>query len=403
MFTATNTRRISSWGAVFLMIAFWAVLAGPLIRAAWRDDFLCWYIGAKIAWSGDFHHMYDPSVQWSVQQQVLPEEPILSVFPRPPYFAALVAPLAALSYRDAFIVWLAVQVLLLAICFYWAWKKFGDDALVWGALSGPAFFGIACGQDTSLLLALALAGYVLADRGQDRVAGAVWGLMLIKFNLVLALPLAMLVTRRWRLLQGFSATAFCMAAFSLLVLGRDGLQLYFQMLTSHAFPKLNPTPQLMINLQSLGAHLGMNGLAFLAPATIAVLAAGWIALKDAPLWRWLSAALVVSLLIAPHVYAYNGALLLLPTWLIIFQSPFRWSKIAAGVYTMPLLFLLRLFGEHGAVITPLCLLGLLAALAVEALRGEYAESAALVPATGGLGAHEFIRPRQSFNRLDPSG
>ena len=342
-----NTRRISSWGAVVLMVAFWCVLAPPLIRAAWHDDFLCWYIGAKLAWSGDFHHMYDPAVQWSVQQKVLPEEQILSVFPRPPFFAALVAPLSALPYPSAFIVWLAIQVSLLAICFFWAWRKFGDDALVWGALSGPAFFGMACGQ--------------------DRLAGAVWGLMLIKFNLLLVLPLALLVTRRWRMLQGFSVTACGLGAFSLLVLGSDGLRLYFQMLSSNAFPKLNPTPALMINLQSLAAHLGMNSIAFLGPATMAVLAVGWVALRHAPLWRWLSVVLVVSLLVAPHVYAYNGALLLLPTWLVMFLSPYRWTRIAAGIYTMPLLFLLRLFGEHAAAITPLCLLGMLAALAAESL------------------------------------
>src|SRR5271166_915645 len=121
-----NFRRISSWGAAVLMVAFWFVLAPPLIRAAWHDDFLCWYIGGKLAGSGDFHHMYDPAVQWSVQQKVLPEEPILSVFPRPPFFAALVAPLTALSYRSAFIVWLAIQIALLGICFFWAWRKFGD-------------------------------------------------------------------------------------------------------------------------------------------------------------------------------------------------------------------------------------------------------------------------------------
>jgi alpha-1,2-mannosyltransferase len=381
MAAPTNTRRLSSWGAVVLMVAFWSVLAPSLIRSAWHDDFLCWYIGAKLAWSGDFHHMYDPAVQWSVQQKVLPEEPILSVFPRPPFFAALVAPLSALSYRNAFIVWLAIQIALLVTCFFWAWRKFGDDALVWGALSGPAFFGIACGQDTSLLLALALAGYVLADRGQDRLAGVVWGLMLIKFNLVLALPLAMLATRRWRMLQGFSLVASAFAAFSALVLGSDGLRLYFQMLSSSAFPKLNPTPGLMINLQSLAAHLGINGAAFFAPATIAVLALGWVALRPAPLWRWLSVALVVSLLVAPHVFAYNGALLLLPTWLAIFLSPFRWTRIAVVVYTLPLLFLLRLFGEHGAVITPLCLLGMLAAFAAESLSERAALASPPLPVT----------------------
>ena len=375
-----NTRRISSWGAATLMIAFWCVLAPPLIRAAWHDDFLCWYIGGKLAWSGDFHHMYDPAAQWSVQQKVLPEEPILSVFPRPPFFAAFVAPLSVLSYRSAFIVWLVIQIALLGVCFFWAWRKFGDDALIWGALSGPAFFGIACGQDTSLLLSLAVAGYVLAERGQDRAAGVIWALMLIKFNLVLALPLAMLATRRWRMLQGFSATGCALGLLSLLVLGSDGLRLYFKMLASSTFPKLNPTPGLMINLHSLGAHLGMDGPVFLVPATIVVLATGWVALRQAPLWRWLSVVLVVSLLVAPHVYAYNGALLLLPTWLIMFLSPFRWTRIATVVYTMPLLFLLRLFGEHGAVITPLCLLGMLAALTAESLH----ERALLAPPASAL-------------------
>ena len=108
-----NARRLSSWGAAALMVAFWCVLAPPLIRAAWHDDFLCWFIGAKLAWSGGFQHMYDPAVQWSVQKQVLPEEPILSVFPRPPFFAALVSPLGALPYKTAFLVWLAIQVVLL--------------------------------------------------------------------------------------------------------------------------------------------------------------------------------------------------------------------------------------------------------------------------------------------------
>jgi Glycosyltransferase family 87 len=365
-----NARRLSAWGAVVLLSAFWCVLAPPLIRAAWHDDFLSRYIGARLAWSGDFHHMYDPAVQWSVQQQVLPEEPILSVSPRPPFFAALTAPLSALSYREAFIVWFALQIALLGICVLWAWRKFGDDALVWAALSGPTFFGIACGQETSLLLALALAGYVLAGRGQERAAGAVWGLMLFKFNLVLVFPLAMLATRRWRMLQGFSITGCCLGLFSVLVLGSNGVRLYLKLLSSSsAIPKLDPSPALMINLQSLAAHLSLNSAAFLAPAIIVVLAVGWMALRQAPLWRWLSVVLVVSLLVAPHVYAYNGALLLLPTWLVMFLSPFRWTKIAAAVYTLPPLFLLRLFGEYGSIITPLCLLGLLAAFVAESASG----------------------------------
>jgi len=314
--------------------------------------------------------MYDPAVQWAVQQKVRPDEPILSVFPRPPFFAALVAPMSVLPLQVAFAVWLAIQLGLLAVCFHWASRKFGCEALAWGALSGPAFIGLACGQDTSLMLAIVLAGYVLAERGRDRLAGMVWGLALIKFNLFLLFPLAMLATRRWRMLQGFAVTACGLGIFSWLVLGQEGLRLYLHLLSSTGIQKLNPAPGLMINVQSLTANLGIQSQAFTIAAITLVLAVGWVAIRQAPLWRWLSLVLVVSLLVAPHVFAYNGAMLLLPTWFGIFVSASKWTRIAAAVYTLPIFFLLRLIGEHGALITPLCLLALLAAFAMESIREQ---------------------------------
>jgi hypothetical protein len=369
-----HTDRLSSWGVVVPMLGLWGILAPPLMRGALRDDFLCWYVGAKLAWSGEFHHMYDPAVQWAVQQKVRPDEPILSVFPRPPFFAALVAPMSVLPLRIAFAVWIAIQLGLLAVCLYWAARKFGCEALAWGALSGPAFLGIACGQDTSLMLAIILAGYVLAEHGRDRLAGMVWGLALIKFNLLLVFPLAMLATRRWRMLQGFAVTTCGLGIFSLLVLGREGLRLYLHLLSSNGIQKLNPAPGLMINLQSVAANLGINSPAFLIAATTLVLAVGWVAIRKAPVWRWLSLVLVVSLLVAPHVFAYNATMLLLPTWFGVFVSAFKWTRIAAALCTMPILFLLRLFGEHGPLITPLCLLTLLVALATESIREQAAQN-----------------------------
>jgi hypothetical protein len=355
-----------------VLLGLWCVLSPALIQGALRNDFLCWYIGGKLALTGQFAHMYDPAVQWEVQRHVVPDEPILSVFPRPPYFAVLVAPLALLPLRPAFCVWLGIQMALLVICFGWAARRFGEDGLIWGALFGPVFAGIACGQDTSVMLAIFLAGYILAERGDDTWAGAIWALGLIKFNLLLPLPLAMLATRRWRMLQGFALTAASLAIFSVCVLKGEGLRLYFRLLSSHDLAKLNPAPERMMNLQAIGAHLGWSGPVFYIPATLAALALGWIAIRNAPLWRWISSVLIVCLLVTPHVFAYNMAVLLLPAWLGIFNSTFKWTRIAAAVTATPLTFLLRLAGDHWFLITPLVVIGLLVALAAESLSRQKA-------------------------------
>src|SRR5579864_5303569 len=126
--TARRGDRLSSWAIVLLMLGFWTIFAPPLMRSALRDDFLCWYIGAKLAWCGEFSHMYDPAVQWAVQHKARPDEPVLSVFPRPPYFAALVAPLSVLPLRVAFAIWVLIQLGLLALCFCWASRRFGVEA-----------------------------------------------------------------------------------------------------------------------------------------------------------------------------------------------------------------------------------------------------------------------------------
>ena len=48
-----------------------------------------------------------------------------------------------------------------------------------------------------------------------------------------------------------------------------------------------------------------------------------IAIRGAPFWRWLSAAITRSVLVAPHGYAYDAAILLLPIWMLLFVSEKR--------------------------------------------------------------------------------
>ena len=197
---SNRRRRFATFGMVLILTAFWAAITVPLYPGAMKTDFLCFFTGMRMAWDGDFRAMYDTRHQSDVQNTICPEQTKFQVFPRPPFFALLWSPLAALPLNKAFIAWVALEISLLLGCWWWACRRWGDDALLWAAFSFPAMVGIAYGQDTSFMLAVSILGYALADRKREFAGGAVWALGLVKLNLLLVLPVALLATRRWRLL-----------------------------------------------------------------------------------------------------------------------------------------------------------------------------------------------------------
>jgi hypothetical protein len=374
-----SSRRIANLGIVLILFAFWATLTTPLIRGSMDKDFLGFYVGARLAWQGEFTRMYDPAVLRQTQHEVYPQQDYLNVFNRAPVFAVALSPLSLLPFPQAYAVWIGIQVAIFLICLAWAWRRFGDDALIWGALSLPAFLGIAHGQDTSLMLAIVIAGHALAEKNRDFLAGAAWALGLIKFNLLLPLPFAMLAARRWKMLAGFCSMGVLLAGWSCALLRWEGIQRYVALLRNKDLPGLNPSPELMMNIEAIAANLKLETMWFVVPATVAVLALGFLGLRDAPLWRWTCVAFITSLVVAPHVYAYNATMLLLPVWLCYYHSTGRLTRIATTLSALPLLYGLRFIGDAGAVAVPLALIACLAGLALEAARGPGRESHPTAP------------------------
>src|SRR5205823_721025 len=115
-------------------------------------DFLNLYTGASLALEGRFAQLYDPAIQLERERRFVPELDALVPFVRPHFYAAVLAPLALLPFRIAFWVWLSVQLLLLSACCTWAYRRWGPDALIFGALYLPTALGIAHGQDCVLML-----------------------------------------------------------------------------------------------------------------------------------------------------------------------------------------------------------------------------------------------------------
>jgi hypothetical protein len=242
--------------------------------------------------------------------------------------------------------------------------------LIFGALYLPTAMGIAHGQDGVFMLWVMIGAYHFAQRQRPFSSGALLALGLIKFHLLLLAPVALAVTRRWRMLQGFCATGAAAVLISVLLGGVGGAYRYVDLLLSKDIERLSPSPELMINLYSVPTNLGGDHVLLPAALSAAVIVLMALAVRDAPLWRFFAGWTVASLLLAPHVFGYDAALLLLPLWLAIFCSKSSLVRFSATFLTTPIPFAGSLMGSPWAMIPSLSLLLLLASLAIEGHRGK---------------------------------
>ena len=347
------------------MAVFWIAIGWNVIPAARSHDFLNLYTGASLAREGRFADLYDRQVQLEREKELVPSTPLLIPFVRPPFYAAFLAPLSLLGYDAALDTWLVIQLLLLMACWAWAYRTFGSDALIFGPLYLPTALGIAHGQDGVFMLLVMMGAYHFAKRGQLPQSGAVLALGLIKFHLLLLAPPAMVIERRWKMLQGFCAAAAAEALVSIALGGPAGIYQYANLLRAKDIERLSPSPELMINLYSIGINFGVDSAFFAIGLAAAVFVLLVMALRRAPLWRFFTGWAVASLLIAPHVFGYDAALLLLPLWLALFSSKSTLTRVAATFLVTPIPYAGSILDSPWAAIPALCLLLFLAALARE--------------------------------------
>jgi hypothetical protein len=361
---------ISTILIVIGMTVVWVMFGSLLLDAARSHDFLNIYTGSSLAREGHFADLHNVDVQLEREHRIFPGLPTLVPFVRPSFYAAILAPLSLLPYNTAFVVWIAIQITLLIGCWVYGWWKFGPNALVFGAMFLPAPMGIASGQDCVVMLALLILAYELHDRDRPYLSGAALALMLIKFHLILLWPVALLLTKRWRMLAGFSAMAAIEIAISLALGGMQGAHNYVALLTNKSLDRLSPSPELMISQQGLTENLGIHAPWAMAAILAIVILVFAFAILKSPSWRVFAVTSIASLIIVPHVYGYDAALLLLPIWLVIFKSTYTPSRITATMLATPIPFGMALAGKPYAVTASAALIIFLAMLTTESIQSK---------------------------------
>lgn len=294
-----------------LATVFFAAVYAPVLPYARQHDFLSFYTGASLVQEGRGAQLYDLAAQSTRERALVPGLVYIAPYIRPPFYAALLSPMALLPLTSAFVVWVSAQILVWLGVWRWAYRRFGPDSIVFCSLCLPAAAGIAHGQDCVFLLGIVLCAWLALERRREGLCGAMAGVLLIKFHLILLLPVAMVTARRWRALAGFLAVAAVEIGVSVAMIGEAGVRQYAALLTRKDLETLSPSSERMINAQALLANSGVDTWWVRVVAVAAVVMfMGVVVWRSRDGFGWFWMGILGSVLIAPHAYQYDAVLLM---------------------------------------------------------------------------------------------
>jgi hypothetical protein len=342
--------------AAVSITGFYAVCNLDAFKIQIQHDFLCAYTGYSLAFNPG---LYDPAVQSRLAQQTLPNpERQLIPFIRPAFYAWVMWPLAQLPYMAAYAVWLGLQYAMLAWTCFRAWHRFGPPSIILCVVFWPVAVGIFAGQDSALILVLIFEAFLALEQRRYWQAGAICGLTLFKFHLLLLVPLVILLRRNWRMLGGYGTVA---AALATACVAWGHPQSYIALLRRDDI--VNPSQDMMINIRSIAVNFGAPWI--VVPLTLVVAAIVVYAARLSVDWQWFGAAVAGSPLIVPHVYLYDLASLLvfLLAALTSAKSPVtRWT---AFLLILPPIHAAIALGTPWAAILPLAIIAFLLCLVLD--------------------------------------
>jgi Glycosyltransferase family 87 len=339
---------LATGGAFFcLVVALYALLRergnfnASLLR---KTDFLQFYTVGRLLITGRGTHIYDLPVLGHLETLIQnPAGTGHAVLPYLdlPYFAVLLAPLSILSFLWAYTVWLAVNCLLLGavLVLLTHYARLRTPYIPYVALATILFppVLIACfqGQTSIFLLALLTTTVLAASVGWDGVAGVALALALVKPPFALPLLIVFVVQRRWRTVRAFGITLTLLLVVPVAFIGVTGSEDYLRLLAHVIDWQGRSGPVTLQHVFIASATYGprtTNSLAGMLQLLLSPRAARTVSTTCAVLLLLLLAAcahsarsleaplglaVIVALLISPHVLVHDLSLMLVPmalTW-----------------------------------------------------------------------------------------
>jgi hypothetical protein len=325
------------------------VLAASLWEC-WRNfvqptdrDFLGAWGAAQLALAGKPWAAYDNGVLHAVQAAAATfgsrgaELP----FPYPPAYLLLVIPFGLLSFPLGMAAW--------ALCTF-AFYLFAARRLMpgsgWLAAAFPvAYANAAIGQNGFLTAGVFMAGLSLLSQA-PLAAGLVLGCLVIKPQLAILIPVALLAARQWRAFVGAAASSITMLLAGLALFGPAATAAWLH--EAQFIAKI--TSEGLMGWSKLASVYAAARQAGLGPQPALAIHCVIAAVAAVATWRiWRSPVAqevkvailaAASMLMSPYVFYYDG-LILVPAFLYLAREQERPGLLLA-LWAVPLLLIVQI-------------------------------------------------------------
>ncbi|HYL72380.1 MAG TPA: glycosyltransferase family 87 protein, partial [Candidatus Dormibacteraeota bacterium] len=318
--------------------------AGGLSPSGHHDFFALYSAGALVR-TGHAGSLYSAADLTALERQIYPHPTGYAgymPFLNPPAAAALLAPLSALPFATARLLWLFVSIALAVVCALVLTN--GRDVrirllgLAVVLLTFPAFQTFTEGQWSFLILLGCLGALAAARREREWLAGALLVVLWLKPPLLVLVLLWLVLTKKWRIAGGAVAAVFAVTLLTLPWTGGGANVSYLQYLGNVSVAHVSgggaagqtvwegalPNMEGLIGLaaalagqaNAVAVDLLAGAMALVLIAVLAFAMRGWLRNPCPPLDICLG-AVSLGLLLDPHLYAQDCVLLLVLVALVL--------------------------------------------------------------------------------------
>lgn len=322
-----------------------AVAANPPTMAWVDKDFANYWLGARLALEGRALEVFGPHAAYLADLRSVfgPDYP-WRAWSYPPHYLLLMVPLGLFSYKAGLILFLLVTFLMLCAALRTA---FGQATWWQLLLLLPA--AVTNGytvQNGFLISALLLAGLGLRAK-RPVLAGICLGLLTVKPQLGVLLPLLLLYERQWRAIASACVTTVALVLLSAAAFGTEAWAGYFRNVVPYQtlvmreltglFPHMMPT--LFGSARSLGFDSAVAFAVHLPFAAAALALYGLSLLRIGDLRARAASTLFATTLAVPYLVNYD--LIALVACAVFLTRPTdaspSWRYALIGLAFIPLL------------------------------------------------------------------
>jgi hypothetical protein len=347
---------VVSCSTLFLAVAFRAV--SILYSEPKPVDFLSSWAAARLALSGQAATAYDLNAHHAAEQLAVAFHSLLP-FAYPPPFLLAVTPFGLAPFWLAFALWLAVTTTIYAVV---AGRK---GALPFAMAQPSVLANFLIGQ-SGFLTTTMFAGGLAVLRRKPWLGGGILGLLVIKPQLALALPFAMIAGREWKAIGGGALSSVSALLIAFVIFGSSTYQGFFSalpVLTNGMERGSWPWTELasvfaLLRFLGVPQAAALSAHAMVAFVAIALVCrAWWLRLDERE--AILAAA---TILVPPYIFTYDALLLVIPmlwllkhprpswmvplSWLLCFLPVAYYFDFYAGPNTIPFAAALLLWALH---------------------------------------------------------